>query len=132
MKITKKKNKIKQMNKELTLDARRFLILTDISNGERYNDMVRKYMEQWGVSHTTVELYINDAIAYMRSEKTKENFVSMNMERLDDIIAGALKDGDRRSAIKAIDTQNKLAGGYEEKVKIESDNEINLVFDIGE
>ena len=120
------------MNKELTLDARRFLILTDISKGERYNDMVRKYMDEWNVSHTTVELYINDAIAYMRSEKTKENLVSMNMERLDGIIADSLKDGDRRSAIKAIDTQNKLAGGYEEKVKIESDNEINLVFDIGE
>ena len=56
----------------------------------------------------------------------------MNMERLDNIIAESMKEGDKRSAIKAIDTQNKLAGGYEEKVKLETDADINLIFDIGE
>ena len=68
----------------------------------------------------------------MKSDETKETLIAMNMERLDNIIEESMKEGDKRSAIKAIDTQNKLAGGYEDKVKLETDGDINLIFDIGE
>ena len=68
----------------------------------------------------------------MRSDTAKENLISMNMQRLDTIITDSMKESDRKNAIKAIDTQNKLAGGYTEKVQIEGDTEINLNFEIGE
>ena len=118
--------------KPLSMEARRMLIISDIAKGLRYTEILNKYCEEWGLGQKSLEMYIKEAVEFMRSETTKENLLSMNMERLDGIISDSLKDGDRRSAIKAIDTQNKLAGGYEEKIKIEGDSEINLRFDIGE
>lgn len=116
--------------KPISLEARRFLIINDIAKGERYTNILNKYMKEWNLGTKSVEKYIADAMEFMRSETTKNNLISMNMERLDGIIADSLKEGDRRNAIKAIDTQNKLAGGYEEKVKIEGDTEITLNFDL--
>lgn len=120
------------IDKQLTLDARRHLIIEDIANGLKYTDILHKYMDAWGLSVKSLELYIHDAIEFMRSDMAKENIIAMNMERLDKIITDSLTKSDRKNAIKAIDTQNKLAGGYTEKVKIEGDSEINLKFDISE
>lgn len=103
-----------------------------IAKGERFSHLVQRLADEWGVSPKTSELYVCDTIAFMRSDSTKDALIAMNMERLDSIISDSINDGDRRNAIKAIDTQNKLAGGYTEKVKIEGNSEINLVFDIGE
>lgn len=103
-----------------------------IAKGERFNSIIKRFTEEWGLSWKTVELYVCDTIAYMRSEEVKDALIAMNMERLDNIIETSIKEGDSKNAIKAIDTQNKLAGGYTEKVKIENDSEINLIFDIGE
>jgi len=121
-------------NKAKTLkeSAKRHLILEEIAKGTRYTAIVNKFSKQWGLAPKTVEHYVDDTIKYMREESTKDTLIAMNMERLDSLIADSMADGDRKNAIKAIDTQNKLAGGYEEKVKIEGDSEINLVFDIGE
>lgn len=120
------------IDKQLTLDARRHLIIEDIASGKKYTDILRKYTQEWGLSVKSLELYIHDAIEFMRSDTAKENIIAMNMERLDKIITDSISKFDRKNAIKAIDTQNKLAGGYTEKVKIEGDSEINLKFDIGE
>ena len=125
------KEKSELGSKSISMEARRFLIVADIAKGERYTDILHKYMEEWGLGQKSLEMYIKDAIDFMRSETTKENLLAMNTERLDTIVADSMKDGDRRNAIKAIDTLNKLAGGYEEKVKIEGDSEITLNFDFG-
>ena len=69
---------------------------------------------------------------YMRDESTKESLIAMNMERLDNIISESMTEKDRKSAIKGIEVQSKLAGGFEEKIKLEGDTEINLNFDLGE
>lgn len=119
------------IDKQLTLDARRHLIIEDIASGKKYTDILRKYTNEWGLSVKSLELYIHDAIEFMRSDTSKENIIAMNMERLDKIVTDSIKKSDRKNAIKAIDVQNKLAGGYTEKVKIEGDSEINLKFDIG-
>lgn len=113
---------------ELKADARRFLIMSDIANGMGYMDILRKYHQEWGVGMKTVELIVKETIDFMRSETAKENLVSMNMQRLDSIITDTIKD-DKKNAIKAIDVQNKLIGGYTEKVKIEGESEIILNFD---
>lgn len=126
---TKQKNEVG--GKPLSMEARRYLIISDIAKGVKYTDILHKYMEEWNLGEKSLEMYIHDAIAFMRSDTTKESLLAMNMERLDGIITDSMKDGDRRNAIKAIDTQNKLAGGYEEKVKIEGDTEITLNFDLG-
>jgi hypothetical protein len=118
--------------KQIKADARRYLVMTDIAKGMGYTDIIKKYEVEWELSPKTIELILNETIAFMRSDIAKENLISMNMQRLDTIITDSMKDSDRKNAIKAIDTQNKLAGGYTEKVQIEGDTEINLNFEIGE
>lgn len=126
-------NKKMKNNKEyLSTEAKRHLIIREIAKGTKYTDVVKKFIEEWNLSRKTVEMAIDDAIKFMRAESTKETIIAMNMQRLDSIISDSMREGDKKNAIKAIDTQNKLAGGYTEKVKIEGDSEINLVFDIGE
>jgi hypothetical protein len=116
----------------ITFEARRYLIIQDIAAGMKYSEILHKCMEEWGVGQKTAEMYFTEATDYLRSDRTKENLIAMNTERLDDIYNKSMEGGDFKSAIKAIDTQNKLVGGYEEKVKIETEGEINLNFDIGE
>lgn len=118
--------------KQIKADARRYLVMSDIAKGMGYTEIIKKYESEWELSPKTIELILNETIAFMRSETAKENLISMNMQRLDTIITDSMKDSDRKNAIKAIDTQNKLAGGYTEKVQIEGDTEINLNFEIGE
>lgn len=115
---------------QITQDAKRYLIINDIAQGMTYMDIVRKYEQEWGLGLKSVQNIVNDTINFMRSDETKESLVSTNMMRLEGIITDSITDGDRKNAIKAIDTQNKLIGGYTEKVKIEGDSEINLNFDI--
>ena len=118
--------------KQIKADARRYLVMADIAKGMGYTEIIKKYETEWELSPKTIELILNETIAFMRSDTAKENLISMNMQRLDTIITDSMKDSDRKNAIKAIDTQNKLAGGYTEKVQIEGDTEINLNFEIGE
>jgi hypothetical protein len=114
----------------MKLDARRTLILTEVAKGTRYTDMVEKFSKEWNLAKSTTVELISETLKYMRSQATKDNLIAMNMERLDSIISDSIKEKDRKSAIKAIDTQNKLAGGYEEKIKLETDTEVNLIFDV--
>ena len=118
--------------KEIKADARRYLVMSDVAKGMGYTEIIKKYEKEWELSPKTIELILNETIAFMRSDTAKENLISMNMQRLDTIITDSMKESDRKNAIKAIDTQNKLAGGYTEKVQIEGDTEINLNFEIGE
>ena len=114
---------------QITMDAKRHLIITDIAKGMTYMDIVNKYVNEWGLGVKSVQNIVNDTIKFMQDDETKESLISANMMRLEGIITDSMKYKDRKNAIKAIDTQNKLAGGYTEKVKIEGDTEISLNFD---
>ena len=116
----------------MKLEARRNLILQAMASGMSYISMVNKFTDEWGLGRKTVELAIQDTLKFLRSEETKDTLIAMNNGRLDSIIEDSMKTGDRSSAIKAIDTQNKMNGAYTEKVKIEGDAEIKLDFGLGE
>lgn len=96
-----------------------------------YVSMVNKFSDEWGLSRKTVELAIQETIKFMRDEETKQTLVDMNMARLDSIVEDSMKDGDRSSALKGIDLLNKAAGGYTEKIKIDSDQNIVIDFGLG-
>ena len=115
----------------MKLEARRNLILQAMASGMSYISMVNKFTDEWGLGRKTVELAIQDTLKFLRSEETKETLISLNQGRLDSIIEDSMKTGDRRSAIKAIDTQNKMNGAYTEKVRLESDNTITIDFGLG-
>lgn len=114
---------------QIKSEAKRHLIISDIAKGMTYHDIVDKYVDEWGLGLKSVQNIVNDAVDYMRSDAAKETLISMNTTRLENIISDSMKEGDRKSAIKAIDTQNKMAGAYTEKVQIEGDTEINLNFE---
>lgn len=114
----------------MRLDARRYIIIDAAAKGMTYSDMIKRFMDEWHMKRSTVEMAIQDALKYMRSPEAKETIAAMNMARLDTIISDSMSDKDRKNAVRAIDVQNKLAGGYEEKVKIEDDSTINLVFEV--
>ena len=120
--------KIKQFPTQISADAKRYMIISMVAKGMKYSDIVDTCVGEWGLSLKTVQNIVNETIQYMRSDEAKETLIAMNTERLDNIISDSMNDKDRRSAIKAIDIQNKMAGAYTEKVKIEGDDEINLNF----
>lgn len=124
--------KQKKFPKQLSLESKRFLIIDMISKGMKYTDIMKACMTKWGLREKTVEKYISDAIDFMQSEDTMNALKSANIQRLDDLFEKSKKSGDTKNAIRAIDTQNKMIGAYEEKVKIESDNEIQFVFNVNE
>lgn len=115
----------------LKIEARRNLILQAIAGGDSYMSMVRKFTEEWGLGRKTIELAISDAIKWIRDEETKQTLVDLNMARLDSIVEDSMKSGDRSSALKGIDLLNKAAGGYTEKIKLESESSIVLDFGLG-
>ncbi len=115
----------------MKLEARRNLILQAMASGQSYVTMVNRFTDEWGLSRKTVELAIQDTLKFMRSEETKDTLISLNTGRLDSLIEDSMKTGDRSSAIKAIDTQNRMCGAYTEKIKLSTDNEIVIDFGLG-
>lgn len=114
--------------KKVDFEAKRFKIAFDIANGEKYTDIVNRYAKEWDISVVTVQRYIADAISWMSSADAKATLQSMNISRLENIIKDSMDENDRKNAIRAIDAQNKMIGAYTEKVEIDSDTDINLVF----
>lgn len=75
-------------------------------------------------------MLLREAIIDLRNEDTKELLTAMNIERLEGIIEKAMNESDLKTAIKAIDTQNKMNGAYTEKIEISGDDEITLNFNL--
>ena len=124
------KGKGRNFPKQLPMEAKRFMIISMVASGMTYTEIVNKCQADWGLSDKTLQNVINETLAYMRSDEAKESLISMNMQRLDDIYAESRKEGDRKSAVKAIDTQNKMIGAYTEKVQIDGDSTIDLHFEM--
>ena len=127
--MNSKERKSRAFPKQIPMEAKRFLIITMISQGKTYTDIMKECQAQWGLGEKTIQNIINETLEYMRSDKAKESLISMNMQRLDSLYADSRSAGDRKSAIKAIDVQNKMVGAYTENIKIDGDSEINLNFE---
>ena len=123
------KGKGRKFPKQIPMEAKRFMIISMVAEGKTYTEILHECQEQWGLSDKTLQNVINETLAYMRSDVAKESLIAMNMQRLDDLYAESRNEGDRKSAIKAIDVQNKMAGAYTENIKIDGDSEINLNFE---
>lgn len=124
------KGKGRNFPKQIPMEAKRYMIISMVAEGKTYTEILKACQDMWGLSDKTLQNVINETLAYMRSDETKESLIAMNMQRLDSIISDSMDDKDRKNAIKAIDVQNKLAGGYTENVKIEGDSTIDLHFEM--
>lgn len=104
-------------NKELSTNARSFVIANEISNGLSYRQIVSKYMKEWNVSYNYMRNAINEAIEMFADESIYKNLKQINNERLNNIYAEARVQCKLTDALKAIDTMNKLNGLYNEAPK---------------
>lgn len=91
-------------------------------------DIMKKYGKAWGVTSYTMQNYIIEATQCLYDDSMKESLKNINMLRLDQIFSDAMHTSDRKSAIKAIDTQNKMIGAYEQKVVVDTENTIDVNF----
>lgn len=131
--MTKKPTKIKKDAPEngfdgLTVqDIRRNEICKRLAKESIYK-VVEELGKEWNIRQNTMYKLISDAVRHQLSEENKEMVIAQNMMRLNDLYEEAREDLDRKSALKAIDTQNKMVGAYEEKIKIDDNDDIELKF----
>lgn len=126
--MTTSDRKNRKFPEQITSEAKQYMIISDIAKGMTYTEIVNKYVNEWGLGLKTVQNYVVEAVAYMRSDAAKESLIAMNLERLDNLYSESVKEKDRKNALKAIDTINKMSGAYTERVKIEGDSDITLNF----
>lgn len=112
--------------KQLSMDARRMIVAEKIAAGKTFGEIITECAPMFGITNRTMTLYLRDALAWLRSDEMKETIQSMNVMRLDKLYSDSVSEGDRKSAIKALDVQNKMVGAYEEKLKVEGDSDIDL------
>ena len=126
--INGKERKSRPFPDQITAEAKRYIIIKQVAEGKTYSEIVDNCVAAWGLGFKTVQNIVNEAIKYMTSDVAKESLIAINTQRLDSIISESMSDKDRKNAIKAIDVQNKMSGAYTEKIKLEGDDDINLVF----
>lgn len=110
--------------------SKKKIILDELAKGTPVRK-IRKYLEDnYQLSQKTIRDLIAEVISEITSEEEKEALKASNLVRLDEIVSDCINDGDRKNAIRAIDTLNKSIGAYTEKVEIQSDGEICLNFNL--
>ena len=88
--------------------------------------------EQWQCTEQNVHYYIRKAIKAMQSsiEKKLDYVLAVQRERLEFILNAAIEKKDYASAVKIIDTMNRIYGLYEDKKKIKIESG-TIKFDFG-
>lgn len=86
------------------------------------NEIVEKTAEEFGSSKQTMSQYLKAAVCALddRNKDWKNRIIEQNYARLDVIIKECYEKGKHKEALQAIDLQNKLAGVYEQRLKIDS------------
>lgn len=88
--------------------------------------------EKWKCTEQNIHYLIQKAYKAMQSsiEKKLDYVLALQRERLEYILAQAVEKKDFQSAVKIVDTMNKLYGLYEEKKSVKIDTG-TIKFDFG-
>lgn len=113
-----------RFDSNISLQARAYIIAEEIAKGTLYRQIVKKYMEEWGVSYNYMHSIITESINMFNNEAIYKKLKDINVDRLTNIYAEALQQGDLDVAIKAVDKLNKTAGIYDNKpvVAVQADD----------
>lgn len=110
--------------------SKKKIILDELAKGTPVRK-IRKYLEDnYQLSQKTIRDLIAEVISEITSEEEKEALKASNLVRLDEIVSDCINDGDRKNAIRAIDTLNKSIGAYDNTIKLETDADIQLNFNL--
>ena len=126
--IDNSKNLNKQASPKIKWEVKKQLILQEIAKGSTYADICNKFKDEWNCTYNTMQNYIKEASNELYNEDVKETMKQINLMRLDSAYAESIKDGDKKTAIKAIDIQNKMLGAYEQKVQLDTNRDIDVTF----
>lgn len=124
-KINAKKNK---KGSKLSAKAKELVLLSELANGVSYNEIVKKYTKEWGLAPVTMRGLLTLALESMYDKDFKDHLKEINLHRLDSIIAHTFEEGDYKTAIKAIDIQNKTMALYKERIELQDGIEFTLSF----
>lgn len=121
-----------KFEKNMSLNARAYLIANAVAEGMTYRQIVSKYMNEWGVSYAYMHSIITESMNLFKSEDLYKNIRDINNERLTDIYKRASEKEDLDVAIKAIDKLNKANGVYDQpkaQVNVQTeDSNITITF----
>lgn len=122
-----------RFDSNISLQARAYIIAEEIAKGTLYRQIVKKYMDEWGVSYNYMHSIITESINMFNNEAIYKKLKDINLDRLTDIYAEARQQGDLDVAIKAVDKLNKTAGIYDTEktqVQVQTDDS-NIVITFG-
>lgn len=116
---------------EEPLLLRRQVVMKMLSKGLTKASCVQEIMSRWDVAEQTARNYIKDAMDYIAEnyKEDTEHLKDVLMFKLESLAEDASLHNDRKSALKAYDQISKLAGLYDEKLKIEAETVIKFGFD---
>lgn len=121
-----------KFDSNISLQARAYIIAEEIAKGTLYRQIVKKYMDEWGVSYNYMHSIITESINMFNNEEVYKKLKDINVDRLTNIYAEARQQGDLDVAIKAIDKLNKTAGIYDSEkptVNVQTDDgNIHITF----
>lgn len=122
-----------KFEKNMSLNARAYLIANAVAEGMTYRQIVSKYMNEWGVSYAYMHSIITESMNMFNNEAIYKKLKDINLDRLTDIYAEARQQGNLDVAIKAVDKINKTAGIYDSEktqVQVQTDDS-NIVITFG-
>lgn len=99
------------------------MIMDSIRKGWSKNRIYEHYCELWNIDRQMCYKYLHDVLIKLSDqyEKKADEVVNVQLERIENIIEESLKSGDRKTALSAIDLENKLHSLYVEKQEIKAD-----------
>ena len=103
-----------------------------LSKGVNRQLIKRQKAEEWDCTEQNIQYYIRKAYKSMQHsiDKRMDYILSLQRERLELCLNGAIEKKDFATAQKVIDTMNKLYGLYEDKKKVSIDTG-TIKFDFG-
>jgi hypothetical protein len=127
--VTQKVNaKRNRKGSKLSARAKELVLLSELANGTSFNNIVKKYTEEWGLAPVTIRGLLTIALEHMYDKEFKDHLKEINLHRLDSIIDESFEEGDYKTAIKAIDIQNKTMALYKERIELQDGIEFTLNF----
>lgn len=102
------RHKVNKVQKALRVQQ----IVTWLLEGFTYTEVTRMGQEKWGVSYRTVERYIATAREQVEAESASEvqSAVTLALYRLTELYFAAVEDGDLKTALDVVKTQNRMLG----------------------
>ena len=121
--------KDKRFPTQLTADVRRKTVLQKIAEGKSFYTVIDELVKEWNITECSAKDYVRTSIDYLASEEFKDVMKGINTQRIEQIITESMGT-DNKTALKAIDLANKTAGIYEERVKLETNNDVEIHFNV--